>query len=228
LPITYDLLLEGMTNRMETPAWHVLQRPSGDAEDPLGWDWSSIPALPPFCLAENGQPAVQQTVARICYDDRMLYVRFDCDDRDIWSSWSHHDDPIYDEEAVELFISPGAETPIRYFEFEVNPNAVIFDALIDNPTSVRHDLLADTHWDCAGLRVVVERDDPNHRWTAVMAIPWSGIAPPGPLPRVWRANLFRIERPRDGDPEFSCWSPPRSSPPDFHKPTVFGTLVLDF
>jgi len=42
---------------------------------------------------------------------------------------------------------------------------------------------------------------------AVLVITWTAVAPAGDPPRVWRANFFRIERPRSADPEFSCWSP---------------------
>jgi Carbohydrate-binding family 9 len=205
--------------------WHIPYSATEDT-DLLNHDWQAITPLPAFRLVEDGQLAMQQTTCRMCWDEQALYVRFDCQDRDIWSTWMNHDDPIYDEEAVEIFISPGSETPTHYYEFEVNPNAVVFDALIDNPTSQRRDLHADLAWDCQGLRVCVERDDPHHHWTAIIAIPWNQIAPHGTIPTEWRANLFRIERPRDSHPEFSCWSPTYASPVDFHQPEAFGKLVL--
>ena len=65
-----------------------------------------------------------------------------------------------------------------------------------------------------------------------MSIPWADLVPAGDLvqadspPGIWRANFYRIERPRDGAPEFSGWSPPLTSPPDFHKPARFGFLEL--
>jgi hypothetical protein len=60
----------------------------------------------------------------------------------------------------------------------------------------------------------------------VLAIPWRSVAPPGDLPRMWRANFYRIERPRDGEPEFSCWSATLTDPADFHRPARFGVLEL--
>jgi hypothetical protein len=65
-------------------------------------------------LADGSGPAEQQTVARVCYDSRALYVRFDCDDRDIWGTFYRRDQPIYAEEVVELFIGVGEEDPVRY------------------------------------------------------------------------------------------------------------------
>ena len=78
---------------------------------PAGWNrdadlatlaWEGVPALPPFVLADGSKPAIQQTVARVCYDEDALYVRFDCQDRDIWATSTQRDDPIYDEEVVEV------------------------------------------------------------------------------------------------------------------------------
>jgi hypothetical protein len=186
-----------------------------------------VSALPPFILANGSQPALQQTAARVCYDDDALYIRFDCWDRDIWGTYTQRDDPIYDQEVVEVFIAPGSAAPTRYYEFEVSPDGVLLDALIDNSTSRRADLRVDCAWDCPGLRWRAERDDAAGGWWAALAIPWQAIGPPGPPAIIWRANFYRIERPRDGEPEFSCWSPTYTEPADFHKPACFGILYLE-
>jgi hypothetical protein len=191
--------------------------------DLAAWPWEYVPALPPFVLANAGGPAIQQTAARVCYDDDALYIRFDCQDRDIWANYTQRDDPIYDEEVVEVFIAPGSAAPARYYEFEVSPNGVLLDALIDNPTSRRSDLRVDLAWDCPSLRWRAERDDPAGRWWAALAIPWAAVGLPA---MIWRANFYRIERPRDGEPEFSCWSPTYTVPADFHRPGYFGILEI--
>jgi hypothetical protein len=190
------------------------------------WDWDDIPSLPPFTLADGSGPALQQTRVRLCWDDTALHVRFDCADRDAWGTYQRRDDPIYEEEAVEVFLAPGEEDPARYFEFEVSPLGVLFDARIYNPTSLRADLVGDPAWDCPGLRWEAGPGTERQDWWAVLSIPWAGLLPAGGLPPVWRANFYRIERPRDGEPEFSGWSPTLTSPPDFHKPACFGVLEL--
>jgi hypothetical protein len=203
---------------------------------PTGWEkganlinlpWDSIPALPPFTLADGSGPAEQQTRARVCCDAHAIYVRFDCDDCDIWGTYTQRNEPIYDEEVVEVFLGPGEADPVRYFEFEVSPNGVLFDARIYNPTSQRSELEWDESWDCPGIRWQAERDDAANHWSAVIAIPWAPVAPPyGDLPPVWRANFYRIERPHGAVPEFSCWCPTMTEPADFHKPAHFGVLEL--
>jgi hypothetical protein len=208
------------------PTLTLPRAPAGWApdDDPLAWD--AIPALPPFTLADGSGPARQQTLARLCYDERALYLRFECEDHDIWWSYTRRDDPLYDEEVVELFIAPGEATPTRYYEFEVSPAGVLLDAAVFNPTSERAELEVDLGWSPDALGWSAWQDRVRGRWGASLSVPWQAIAPEGGLPRVWRANLFRIERPRDGEPEFSCWSPTLTEPADFHKPARFGFLRL--
>lgn len=188
--------------------------------------WQDIPRVPPFILADGSGPAIQQTVARLCRDSNALYVRFDCDDRDIWGTCTHRDEPIYDEEVVEVFICSGQDEPIRYLEFEVSPNGVLLDARVYNPTSTRADLQVDIQWECPGIRWAAGRDDAANHWWGALAIPWAAIATDAKMPRFCRTNLFRIERPRGSSPEYSCWSPTMTEPADFHKPKYFGLLEL--
>lgn len=210
------------------PTYHVSRLPQNwDTQAaPTAWPWADLPALPPFTLANGSGPAAQQTTARVGYDSQALYVRFDCDDHDIWGNYAQRDDPIYDEEVVELFIAPGSANPVHYFEFEVSPNGVLLDAKVYNPTSQRTELEVDTGWDCPNLRWQAGRNDAAGHWWAVLVVPWAAIAPPGELPQIWRANLYRIERPGNDEPEFSCWSPTMTNPADFHKPARFGALIL--
>jgi hypothetical protein len=210
------------------PRWPVPRSSFRDpAADPASWEWGRVPAFPRFVLADGSGPAVQQTRLRVCWDGEALYVRFDCEDRDAWGTYERRDDPVYEEEAVEVFLAPGEEDPTRYFEFEVSPLGTVFDARIHNPTSRRIDMTGDPSWDCPGLRWAAGRSRERQDWWAVLAIPWTGLLAPGEeLPAVWRANFYRIERPRDGEPEFSGWSPTLTRPADFHKPARFGVLEL--
>ena len=211
-----------------TPCWHVPRVPqSWDmAADLSTWGWEDVPTLSPFILADGSGPATQQTVVRVCYDVQAFYVRYDCDDHDIWGTYTQRDEPIYDEEVVEIFFGPGEADLMRYFEFQMSPNGALLDAYVYNPTSQRPELELDVSWNCPGIRWQAGRNDAANHWWAMIVVPWTVVAPPGGLPRVWRANFYRIERPRDAAPEFSCWSPTMTEPADFHKPAYFGVLEL--
>lgn len=200
---------------MSIPRWTVPRRRSP------GWD-----GIPPLSLAlvDGSGPPFQATLVRVAWDEEALHVRFDCEDRDAWGTFLKRDDPLWQEEVVEVFLAPGEEDPVYYAEFEVSPLGVVFDARIHNPTSLRKDMTADVAWDCPGLRWQVGRGPAREDWWAEMAIPW----PADERPRLWRANFYRVERPRDGEVEYSAWSPTLTSPADFHKPARFGVLEVGF
>lgn len=177
-------------------------------------------------LADGSAPARQPTSVRVAWDGSFLLVRFDCSDRDSWGTLSRRDDPLYEEECVEVFLSPGTGIPASYFEFEVSPLGTLFDARIENPDSRRDTMRADISWDCPGLRWAGGQQSKGEDWWAELAIPLPALAPAGEVPQVWRANFYRLERPREGEAEFSCWSPTLTSPADFHRPARFGRLEL--
>lgn len=192
------------------------------ALDPVSWADGTVLALR---RAEDGATPEQATTVRLLHDAEALWVRFDCDDRDIWATHTLRDAPLWEEEAVELFVAPGESDPASYFEFEFNSLGAIFDARVANPHGRRDSMRVDPSWNADSLAIAVSRPSPGS-WRAEIAIPWCAMCDGDP-PRVWRANFFRIERPRDAAAEFSCWSPTLVSPPDFHKPASFGTIVLD-
>jgi Carbohydrate-binding family 9 len=207
-----------MSAFLDLPHWQAPR-----SEDPA---WDATPSLAPFRLADGSGPALQQTRVRVAWDDAALHVRFDCEDRDAWGTFERRDDPIYEEEAVEIFLAAGMADPIDYFEFEVSPRGVLWDGVIHNPTSRREERVTDKDWSCPGIRWAAGQGDARQDWWATLTIPWHGMTPDDPPPRLWRANFYRIERPRDGEPEFSAWSPTLTKPADFHQPARFGVLEL--
>ena len=143
-------------------------------------DWTEVPPLSPFLLADGSGLAAQQTAVRLAWDAAVLHVRFDCADRDAWGTFSRRDDPLYQEEAVEVFLAPGAGDPARYFEFEVSPRGTLFDAAIWNPDGDRATMRADPTWDCPGLRWEagpLGHGTVSQDWWATLAIPWEALAP---------------------------------------------------
>lgn len=213
------------------PLPEILIPPAPDGWDPFQKraEWPVAAILPSFTRADGQALAIYPTQVQVCYNQSALYVHFQCTDPDIWGTHTQRDDPIYNEEVVELFLGSGEETPTRYVELEISPLGVLFDAWVDNPTGRREEMGLDVAWNCPDIRWQVDRQEAAQRWTAILALPWAPflIGPDAPLPRSWRANFYRIERPRGREPEFSCWSPTLTDPADFHKPARFGHLRLD-
>jgi hypothetical protein len=196
--------------------------------------WSRLQPVGDFQLAAGSGTPQLPTELRICWDDSNLYLAFVAIDTDIWGTMHKRDDPINEEEVVEAFICPSGDVT-RYYEIEVSPHNVVFDAAIRCPESGdRRFLEVDLAWDCAGLQSAVavvgtidDHSDIDERWTVEMAIPFASIGREGKPPvdgEEWRANFYRIDRAGDG--ELSCWSPTLSVPANFHVPARFGKIAF--
>jgi gamma-carbonic anhydrase len=194
--------------------------------------WMAAEKAGAFLLSDGSGPPKFPTETRLCWDETHLYVAFSCKDSDIWGTYTKRDEPLYDEEVVEIFLSPSANLA-HYFEFEVSPRNTVFDAKVFSPAGDRRMMVVDREWDAEGLKTAVRvsgtldrRDDHDIGWITEMAIPFKslGLAGPPKPNDQWRMNLYRIER---GEvTEFSAWSPTLKSPADFHVPSRFGTLVF--
>jgi hypothetical protein len=183
-------------------------------------------------LTDSGKAPLQPTEARMLYDDEFLYAAFHCVDSDIWGALPNRNDPIYDEEVVEVFLDTSRRRHC-YMEFEVSPLNVVFAAyILNDPRCPPFQGL--TQWNCRGLRtaVHVEREmTPRGRvgkfWNCEMAIPFDQLhdaphIPPEPGDR-WRANLYRIDR-APQRVECSAWSP--TGVLNYHRPEKFGELLF--
>jgi hypothetical protein len=148
------------------------------------------------------------------------------------------DEHLWDEEVVEIFLSPDGSGR-DYYELEINPANVVCDLRM---VSAWPNQKGDIDWNLDGLetRVHPRKDGSGTTtgWTAAALLPWSGLrrlpstrtvaVPPKPGDR-WRFNVFRIERPGgpsapEKDAVFAAWSPP--SGPSFHDAGAFRDLVF--
>jgi len=193
--------------------------------------WRRATPTRDFRLSSGKGAANAETRLKACWDTEHLYLAFQCLDRDIFSPYKRRDEPLYEGEVVEAFLSPGPALR-RYFEFEVSPANVIFDARVDNP-GPQAPMTVDRAWNAVGLRTAVQvhgtlnrRGDRDRSWTVEMALPFAdlGLDRPARVGDVWRANFYRIDRGRPE--EFEAWSPTLADPPNFHVPSRFGKLAF--
>lgn len=181
-------------------------------------------------------PEPYLTTFRALWGEMGLLVRFDAIDPAQWHTLTKRDDPLWEEEVVEIFIDPDGDG-LNYAEIEINPANVLCDLVIFEGSP---GLRSDIDWDFEGLLSAVH---PLHAatgetvgWTAVALLPWSGferlpaadgVRLPPRSGDAWRFNVFRIKRP--GGPEepekdaiFAAWSP--TSGPGFHEPAAFRLM----
>lgn len=184
-------------------------------------------------------PPQYRTTFRAVWNHGGMAVRFDAIDDQPWHTMARHDDPICEEEVVEIFLDP-ARSGRDYAEVEVSPGNVIADLHVIEPSP---NLTSHREWDWTGLESTVIPGAafglPGGSWAALAWLPWSGLATMTPAfsPLVppangdaWRFNVFRIKRPHGpSEPErdaiYAAWSPPDG--PSFHAPASFRDLIFE-
>jgi hypothetical protein len=193
-----------------TEAW------DGSSLDGLAGCWSAAGRV---YLADNvsGRPPVWGTEVRVGRYQEELLLLFICQDPDPSATFTRRDDPLWEEDVVEVFIDPFGDLDC-YFEFEINPLNTVLDVFIRR---VRGGLRKDFSWNCEGLRTATGLL--AYGWVAGLAIPFKGLGECN-LSR-WRINFCRIERPKDQPRELSAWSPTFAG--TFHLPERFGVLDLE-
>ncbi|MFN2442979.1 MAG: carbohydrate-binding family 9-like protein [Thermoanaerobaculia bacterium] len=191
--------------------------------------WNIPEGCPPLVFtqaADGGTPRLA-TLLHIYRDAEQLYLLFSGVDSAILATMYEHDEPLWQEDVLEAFLSPGS--PERYYEIEVNPLGTLLDAAIHSPNGSRESMSVDLGWGCSGMWTStrrVRRDTTGlWRFETLLVIPFAGLAvePPGSGDR-WRANFFRIDRDAELGDEYSSWRPTMKEPADFHVPAAFGLL----
>lgn len=197
-------------------------------EIPKKWRTGRQDAVPwhlfePFELVNTvtGMPVLEKTVLRACWSPDFLFVQFICEDRHIASDFLNRDDPLYEQDVVELFFDEHGNGT-HYLELEVSPRNIVFDARIENDGS-GNTTRTDKEWDFVGLRTNVH-SDASGRLVYEVQIPAYNFDLPFRTGLHWRANFYRIDENLDGWREYQAWSP--TGAVNFHVPAKFGTMIF--
>ena len=178
--------------------------------------WNGIA---PVFLKETvtGAQPQQPTWIKAAWDACELRILFHAADTHAWATHTAHDAPLYDEEVVEIFFDPVGDLE-SYFEIEVNPLNAVCDLVLRRS---RSGYRKDFAWHCEGLQTSVVKNETA--WTAEISIPFASLGPGLPAAgKPWRANFYRIDRPKNSPWELSAWSP--TGLPFFHVQEKFGWL----
>ncbi|HZZ72045.1 MAG TPA: carbohydrate-binding family 9-like protein [Pirellulales bacterium] len=176
----------------------------------------------------DGKPSHHDTTFRMLYDDENLYVAFHCVADHVFSPAEKHDDPVYNGDCVELFLCTGND-PHYYYEIDLSPAEVVWDALIVNTRGLEtvsgKDTLNKTplkEYDCTGLEIKVainggklnktaDGTEKAESWDVEVSIPLTQVPGGKNVPAQsgdeWRGNVYRIDRPPDGKVELQGFSP---------------------
>jgi hypothetical protein len=171
-------------------------------------------------------PLSRQAEARLLWDERALYARFVCEQREpliVNASPQRERKTIglWERDVCEMFVAPHAGDVRRYYEFEVAPTGEWLDLALRTTPEER-----ETDWDFYSGMTAAARID-SGSITLAMRVPWEAFGG-AEVPRAgerWRLNLFRCV---GADPTrgYLAWQPTHATEPNFHVPEKFGRLLF--
>lgn len=205
--------------------------------------WQLAPEVGEFTrFQKKGDLKVQyRTTAKMLWDEDNLYILVTVYDPDIWSTMTVGDkDCLCKEETVEIFIDPDGDG-YDYAEIHINCLNTINDIWIPTKEFKYRDgspvdwpdlyswTLERMQHAIMNYGTVNDKTDIDQGSVFELALPWKGFGkvagsasiPPKPGD-IWRININRYERPRDGSDnvELSGWSPLKLN--SYHVPERFG------
>ena len=194
--------------------------------------WKTAAQLTPFILYHGKREATQQTRVKAAWTTDYLYLAFECDDKDVHTPYLKRDDPIYDSEAVEIFIDADGDQD-DYIELQNAPNNVQFDANFKGGRRKNFNTSYTNGYQTkTTINGTLNNDsDTDKGWISEWKIPVKDIPDTNGVIAAgdrWRVNLFRLDRLRRRGKvkgsEASAWSSPLSG--DFHNISRMGTFLF--
>lgn len=177
-------MLAGSGGSEEAPAIRCYRKDDGFKLDGRLDDaaWKNKLAVKTFFKSKEMGPAKYQTEVLLMWDAEFLYCGAVMRDEDIVGHYPNRDDPLYKEDAFEIFIRPDARNNF-IFEFEFSPAGIIWDGRNRrtlNPYKSEGDPKA---WNAPGILCAVcvdgtlnDRQDKDRSWSVEIMIPFKAFA----------------------------------------------------
>jgi hypothetical protein len=196
--------------------------------------WAAAVTSPELATAEGSADPVGKAIAKLTWDDQYLYAFVSITDSDVVSEYKNHDDPLWKQDCVELFIDADGNRR-GYVELQVNPNNTTFDSWFATTRAQP----GDPSWDSGmqtqvKLRGTTAPGDTDQGWDVELAIPWQAVRGRDDAmavrlpPRVgdrWRLNVVRVDvKTGDKNQQASSWN--RITSADFHALDRMLTVVF--
>eukprot|EP00164_Ancoracysta_twista_P000070 GFYU01000094.1.p1 GENE.GFYU01000094.1~~GFYU01000094.1.p1 ORF type:complete len:253 (+),score=44.68 GFYU01000094.1:323-1081(+) len=184
--------------------------------------------IPHFVSGDGHSTVRHQTISTLCHDDGKIVVSYTAQDTLLWNTYHNCNDPLWEQEVVEMFLAEGHEVATHYLEVELSPFDVLYVSKITNTrgycgSDLGHDMI-----DCAESGIDHTASKIAQGWQASLAVPLS-LVTDDVTQTKFSLNLFRTDLATDdthGPIEYSCASSTFADPPCFHVPKYFMNIEL--
>jgi hypothetical protein len=180
--------------------------------------WRKAVRIEDFIQSEplRGDQPSERTVAYVMYDDKYLYIGFECFMRDmekIQANTTRHDGEFWNDDYVEVMLDTFHDRRNAYI-FSVNPLSTKSEWRY-SPEERRH-FGGGKSWDCEWYARARKLED---RWTAEIAVPFHELRFKKGPQETWGINFLRNIESLD---EEDTWAYPGERDND---PSYYGELV---
>ncbi len=168
---------------------------------------------------DSFSPIPYKTTSQMVHSDEGITVRLKTNEWPLRVTVMNNNEHICGDSCMEFFFIPNSDS-CEYFNFEMNPAAVLLSCLGEERHGRRHisidgeDVKIDSHIDgqCG--------------WSVMAYIPYSFLLKHYPrVDKRMRANFYKC-----GDhtvkPHYATWNPVGTQTPDYHRPEFFGEIIL--
>ncbi len=203
--------------------------------------WSKAPWSETFVDIEGkpGQEDPYKTRYKLLWDDSYIYVYVKMVETDIWAKLKEHDQVIFQDNALEIFMDPDGDAH-QYMEFQINAFEAIWDLMLTKP--YRNGGQPISGWDIKGLKKAVLIDgtlnDPSDKdksWSIELAFPLNALNLGGRKPNIagarWKMNFSRVQHEmevRNGVYEYKKDAKGRPLQPAYYVWTPQGLISLHY
>lgn len=184
--------------------------------------------------AVGSQHVAVKTNVQFILEDNLLQIDFECEDDPFVNQnyYTENNTEMWNQEVFELFLAKGKKIPNQYIEIEVNPNAALFVAIVQNPTGKKPEDLLFLEPEEAGVKATVTKSE--NSWAGTLSFPLSIL---GDVEDFYQFNLYRIvAKTLPNGPKWACDSDNAhflclnatmsGAQPNFHIPSKFASLQI--
>ncbi len=210
----------------------------GDIEIDAKWNkaaWASMPSIDITHIMGENPHFMPETQAKLAYDEHHVYGIFKVKDRYVISEETETNGPVSRDSCVEWFFAPNEDSPLHYFNIEINAGGT---TLFHHVTIPRKEYKVIDEEDISQITVVTSMPgvispeiSSDTTWTVEFKIPisllekYSNVTHPS-KGVAWRANFYKTAN-RNSNPHYITWNKVENPRPDFHLPQYFGKLIFE-
>ncbi|MFC4870536.1 carbohydrate-binding family 9-like protein [Negadavirga shengliensis] len=211
---------------------------SGSITIDADWDkeiWKNVDAVELTHYMGDKPAFAPVTHAKLLYDQEYIYGIFRVQDRYVQSKVTEINGHVSGDSCVEFFFSPDVESPLTYFNLEINAGGTPLLHYVTEPRKTYRvldpDQIRKIEIAHSMPREVVPELVKDTVWTIEYKVPLAMLSQYGkvtiPAPGVkWKANFYKTGS-RTGNPHYFTWNKVDNPKPDFHLPRFFGTIKFN-